>query len=261
MIDGRFISANGLEIFYRDVGQGRSLILLHGATDTHKLWQSSVPFFADSFRVLTPDSRGHGHTINPSNRLSYRDMADDLAEFIHGLKLEKPFVFGYSDGGQAALEFGMHYPDIPSGLVIGGAWYQFSVAYQEALRKAGFIGPGKIDFQIFEKFAPDDWKDRMQKFHPHPDPDYPKVLLNNLASLFWTPLNYDQKDFNKIQVPTLVMIGEKDEMVPLEEARELASLIPGAEFAIIPGATHNQVIVAGGEFLNIVMDFLLRQID
>ena len=261
MIDGRYISANGLEIFYREVGQGRPLILLHGATDTHKLWQSNVPTLAESFRVFTPDSRGHGRTINPSNQLSYRTMADDLAEFIHALELEKPFIFGYSDGGQAALDFGMRYPDIPGGLVIGGAWYRFSLQYQEALRQAGFMGAGKIDFQIFEEFAPEDWRDRMRKFHPNPDPDYPEALLGNLASLFWTPLNYDRGDFLKILAPTLVLVGEHDEMVQPEESRDMTSLIPGAEFAIIPGANHNQVIIPGGEFLPIVIDFLSRQID
>ena len=261
MVEGRYISANGLEIFYQDAGQGRPLILLHGATDTHKLWHSFVPALSESFRVFTPDSRGHGRTFNPSQELSYQTLADDLAEFIQELDLEKPFVFGYSDGGQAALDFGMRYPDIPGALVIGGAWYRFSAEYQDALRQAGFIGPGEIDFQIYGKFAPEDWKERMSKFHLNPDPNYPEVLLKNLATLFWTPLNYGKEDFKKILAPTLVLIGELDEMVQPEESREMALLIREAELAVIPGATHTQVIVPGGEWLPIVIDFLLRQRD
>ena len=100
----------------------------------------------------------------------------------------------------------------------------------------------------------------MGKIHPNPDPNYPEVLLKSLASLFWTPLNYDKEDFLNIQAPTLILVGEKDELVLPEESREMAAMIPGAEFAEIPGATHTQVIVPGGECLPIVIDFLLRQL-
>lgn len=261
MAEGKFIHANGADIFYQEVGQGKPLILLHGATDTHALWTTSIPYFSKSYTVIAPDSRGHGRTLNPLGMLSYPLMADDLAAFIQELNLEKPYVFGYSDGGQIALDLGMRYPNLAGALVIGGAWFRFSAEYQHALKAAGFIGAGELDFQTYEKFAPPDWRERMGKYHPHPDPDYPEVLLRNLASLFWTPLNYDQEDFLQIQVPTLILVGEEDEMVPPEESRQMAAMIPGAEFAAIPDATHNQVIVREGEYLPIVIDFLSRQRD
>ena len=258
---GKFAQANGLEIFYREAGQGKPLILLHGATDTHTLWTPFIPDFLKFYKVIAPDSRGHGRTLNPLGMLSYPQMADDLAAFIQELDLEKPYIFGYSDGGQIALDLGMRYPDLAGALVIGGAWYRFSENYQDSLRKNGFLGPGEIDFQVFNKFAPADWIERMRKFHPNPDPNYPKVLMRNLATLFWTPLNYEREDFLEIQAPTLVLVGENDEMVPPEESREMAEMIPGAEFAIIPGTTHTQVIVPGGECLSVVIDFLARQED
>lgn len=261
MTEGKFVNANGLDIFYQEYGNGRPLILLHGATDTHKLWTPFIPELSNTFQVFTPDSRGHGRTLNPAGGLSYQTLADDLAAFIEELDLEKPFIFGYSDGGQTALDFGMRYPDVAGALVIGGTWYRFSAEYQDALIEVGFVGAGEIDFHSYEKFAPEDWRERMGKHHPNPDPNYPEVLLRNLAFLFWTPLNYDKEDFFKIQAPTLIMVGDQDELVPPEESREMASLIPGAEMALIPGATHTQVIIPGGECLPIVIDFLLRQLD
>ncbi len=143
MTEDIFILANGLDIFFQEAGQGRPLILLHGATDTHTLWKPFIPGLSKYFKVITPDSRGHGRTFNPIGTLSYKVMADDLAAFIQAKRLEKPFVFGYSDGGQAALDFGMRYPDIPGALVIGGAWYRFSKEYRCGLSRAGFVGPGK----------------------------------------------------------------------------------------------------------------------
>lgn len=255
---GYYLTANGLNIFCNEFGEGQSLILLHGATDTHKLWNPHLPELSKYFRVITPDSRGHGRTLNSSRQLSYQLMADDLAGLIRKLKLVKPFIFGYSDGGQAVLDFGMRYPDLPGALVIGAAWYRFSEEYQAAITGSGFIAPSKIDFEVFEKNAPPDWEERMRSAHSDPDPDYPRILLESLAQLWWTPLDYAEDDFKKITAPTLIIMGEKDEMIPLAEAKEMATLIPGAELSVIPGAKHNDVLVNGGLFISLLLDFLSR---
>ncbi|NQS90794.1 MAG: alpha/beta hydrolase [Chloroflexi bacterium] len=254
---GNFISANGLDIFYREFGKGRPLILLHGATDTHNLWKPHIPVLSRSFRVITPDNRGHGLTINPDSSLSYQVMADDLAGFINGLRLEKPFVFGYSDGGQAVLDFGMRYPDLAGGLVIGGTWYRFSRKYQRAIQAAGFEGPGLVNYSVFEQNAPPDWEERLRRTHPDPDPEYPKLLLKYLASLWWTPLNYSEEDFKKITAPTLILMGERDEMIPLDEGREMAGMIPGAELLVIPDLTHNEVLMPESQAVHLVLSYLL----
>ena len=261
MAVGKYIRANGLDIFYREHGLGHPLVLLHGATDTHKLWDKFIPELSKIFRVITPDTRGHGRTINPDGVLSYQQLADDLAAFIQALDLDKPFVFGYSDGGQAALDLGLRYPDLTGGLILGGVWYRFSEEYQSSLKVSGFMGPGEIDFQVFEKNAPADWKERMAKAHPHSDPNYPVFLLRELAVLFWTPLHYSASDFLRISAPTLILMGEKDEMVPPAEARELADLIPGARIEIIPGATHSGVFDRGDLITRIVMDFFTHLME
>lgn len=99
----------------------------------------------------------------------------------------------------------------------------------------------------------------MSKVHLDPDPNYPESLLLNLAALFWTPLDYSPENFLSITAPTLILMGENDEMVPVDEARELADLIPGAKFEVIPGATHSGVFDHKDEITRIVVDFLTRQ--
>lgn len=74
-------------------------------------------------------------------------------------------------------------------------------------------------------------------------------------------MNVDQEDFLKIQASTLILVGEQDELVPPEESREMAPLIPGAELALISDATHTEVIIPGRVCLPIAIDFLLRQLD
>jgi pimeloyl-ACP methyl ester carboxylesterase len=64
-------------------------------------------------------------------------MADDVAAFIQALDLKKPLIFGYSDGGQIALEVGMRYANMTKALVVGAAWYKFSEAYISSLKAMG----------------------------------------------------------------------------------------------------------------------------
>ncbi|MCJ7716316.1 MAG: alpha/beta fold hydrolase, partial [Anaerolineales bacterium] len=228
---------------------------LHGATDTHNLWDPFVPDLSKSFRVITPDSRGHGRTDNPSGELSYELLADDLGAIILALDLDRPFVFGYSDGGQAALDFGMRYPDLAGRLILGGVWYRFSKQYQAAISAAGFVSPGIVDWIVYQQQAPPDWFEHLRTAHPNPDPEYPRTLLKALAKLWWTPLYYSKEDFLKIRVPTLVLMGEKDEIIPVDEGRELVELIPGAEISVIPGASHAGVFKFERELLNILQGF------
>jgi len=246
----KYISANGLEIYYKETGHGKPLILLHGATVTHKILEPHLEGFSRQYRVIAPDLRGHGRTLNPSRELSYQLMADDLVAFIQALDLNKPYLFGFSDGGQAVLDFALHYPDLPGALVVAGVWYQFSEEYQNNISRAGFVSPGVIDWEVYQQQAPSDWEERYRSSHPDPDPNYPSILLESLARLWWTPLNYTDDDFRKITVRTLIIMGELDEMIPLKEAREMAGLIPGAELVIIPGAGHNDVLKMGSKYIS-----------
>lgn len=257
--EGKTVSANGLEIFYREWGSGRPLILLHGATDTHGYWNPFIPSLCKRYRVIVPDNRGHGRTFNPEPFLTYPMMADDLAGMIQALNLDCPYIFGFSDGGQAALDLGIRYPKAAGALVLGGVWFQFSHYYLDAISRAGFVSPGVFDLNVYEKQAPLDWEERLRKAHHDPRAEYPRLLLSMLAKLWWTPLGYTGEDLKKVTSPVLILAGEKDEFIPLGEAQELARMIPDAELGVIPDAGHNQVVISGGIFLDLVLDFLESQ--
>jgi pimeloyl-ACP methyl ester carboxylesterase len=90
------------------------------------MWEEHVRLFAEHFKVLTLDSRCHGKTDSSPEAFSYRTMADDVASFIQVLCLKIPYVCGFSDGGQVALELGMRYPDLAGRLIVGAAWAETS---------------------------------------------------------------------------------------------------------------------------------------
>lgn len=259
MQPGRYAQANGLNIYYEEHGNGLPLILLHGGTGTLSMWQPQIPALAQHFRVIAPDSRGHGRTDNPTGQLSYWLMADDIAAFIQSLGLTRPLVCGYSDGGQIALEIGMRYPGLTAALVVGAAWYRFSETYLNVIKSLGFEGPGVMNIEQIEKVAPDTVR-QWQAEHSRPnDSDYWQTLLKQISTMWWTPLDYTAEDFHKISEPVLVLIGDRDGIIEIEQAFEMYRLIPNAELAILPNTTHMSAISATSNLLTeVALDFLLR---
>ena len=79
------VEVNGATLYYGDQGAGTPLVLVHGGLMSSAMWMPFVAELADGFRVITPDSRGHGRSTNPSGQLSYRQMADDVAGLITAL--------------------------------------------------------------------------------------------------------------------------------------------------------------------------------
>jgi pimeloyl-ACP methyl ester carboxylesterase len=256
--NGRYVKANGLNIYYQEWGSGEPLILIHGGMGTGNDFERFIPVFSKQFRVITPDSRGHGKTDNPSGEFSYRLMADDLAAFMDALALNQPSICGWSDGGQIALELGMHYPDLTNCLVIGATWYKFSQTYTNALKALGIESSGVVNIPHLKQSLPslvEIWSSLHSAVH---GPDHWETVLTQISGMWSTPLNYTADDFQKIKTPTLIMVGDRDQLVPIEEAGEMYRLIQGAELAIVPNSDHSLPRIRREMFSQIVLDFLLR---
>jgi pimeloyl-ACP methyl ester carboxylesterase len=255
-VDSGYVNANGLRMYYEMYGEGRPLILLHGGTATLSSWYEHIPAYVSHFKTIAIDSRGHGKTDNPANELSYVTMADDVAAFIREMPVESPLVLGFSDGAQIALELGMRHPDLIRALVLGGAYYRFSEQYQAGLRGFGFDGPDESGPPHIREI-PDEWAAYLRNEHKREDdPDYWKTLMNQIAVLWWTPLNYTRDDFAALNVPTLIVSGDREEASEIEQSVEMYRMIPGAELFIVPNAGHSQSAAQMSNAL--VIEFLQR---
>ena len=253
---GNFISANGIEIYYQEFGTGEPLVFLHGGMGTSQMCRPVTEVLAKHFRVLSPDSRGHGRTKNTVSELSYQLMADDIAAFISAKNIDSPFVCGWSDGGQIAIELGIRYPGLARAFVISGAWKEFSEGYLQGLSNIGFEAPGRIDLNKMQEVRPEALE-KWQMIHSSQGSEYWKDLLSAISGLWLTPVVYENEDFNRIIDPALILLGDRDTVAPVEQVVELYRLIPNSELAIVPNADHS---LPGSErYVEIVLDFFTRQ--
>lgn len=257
--EGQYVTANGVNMYYEEAGSGEALVLLHGGMGIGKMVEHLVPALSQQFRVIRPDMRGHGKTVNPDEKLSYRLMADDIAAFIDALSLGQASVCGWSDGGQIALELGMHYSGLVKCMVVGAAWYQFSQHYQNVLKAVGFESPGTVNIERVKQ-AMGPMAEMWRSFHAtNDDENRWEKLAAQISTMWWTPLGYTTEDFEKIKTPTLILLGDRDEIIPVEEATAMHRMIPSSELAIVPNSSHSLPLTRVDLLSPIVLDFLARR--
>lgn len=256
---GKFIRVNGIEMYYEDFGTGTPLLLLHGGLGTAAAnWDAYLPTLAKEFRVIAPDCRGHGKSNNASGEWTYSLMAADIAAFIKELDLQKPFVCGWSDGGQIGLELAMRYPGLASAYILGAVWKEFTDIYLQSLQAWGLYGPGDVKIDQFQE-AMSEYVDLLKSIHSPQGAEFWQELLIGTSNLWLTPANYSDDDFKNIVDSMLVVIGDRDQFIPIEDAVSMYRLIPGAELAVIPGADHSLSLFRAPEFLEVILQYLKRK--
>jgi pimeloyl-ACP methyl ester carboxylesterase len=255
---GQYVQANGLNIYYEDYGSGTPLILLHSAMATSMQWRAYLPFLSRHFRLIMPDQRGHGRTYNPHEEIRLPMLTDDLVAFIKALGLAKPFLCGWSTGGDIAIDAVIRYPDLIQAMVVGGITHRVSEIYFESLKAMGVEGPGKVNTEQSERAMPQ-LVELLRVAHSQ-GYDYWKTLLTQLSHEMMEPTLPSHDDLRKITTPTLIIWGDRDQFLPVENAVELYRLHPNAELAVLPNADHAISRTRVEQFAYYARDFLLRHI-
>ena len=228
---GQVVRVNGTDIFYRACGQGSPLLLLHGGTLSGDSWRPYLAGFAEHYRVITPDTPGHGRSGTPPGELSYRGLADAIAAFAEALGLGRPLIAGYSDGGQIALEIGLRHPDLPRALVLGGTLFRFNPGYRAWLEAVvGDPASPLVDTARFARDHPG-WAAWLQRTY---GPDGWQPLLARVKPLWTAPLAYGPDDFARIARPGAGAGRRPRRDRPGRGAAELYRRLPAAELAWSP---------------------------
>lgn len=251
------VKAGDLTVSYAETGSGPPLLLLHGGLANAEMsWAAQYDRLAAHFHVYAPDTRGHGSTDNPTGRLSYDQFADDVVAFCAALNIEYPLIVGYSDGGQTAIELSLRQPGLARAMVLGGTVSFRSADYEAGIRDWGFPAPGVADYDKI-KSGYGAYFDTIEQAHRGDgQPDYLRRMLEQISTLWLTLPNYSLKQLQSITAPVLIIAGDRDHMVDLEQLKRLRENIPSSELAIVPNADHGASELE--LFWVLVMDFLKR---
>lgn len=246
---------DGTQIFYKDWGTGRPVVFSHGWPLDADAWDAQMMFLASrGFRVVAHDRRGHGRSGQPWNGNDMNTYADDLATVIEHLDLKESTLVGHSTGGgEVARYIGRHGTKRVAKVVLIGAVPPIMVKTP--------ANPGGTPIEVFDKIRAGVLGDRAQFYKDLALPFYganrpnAKVSQGVLDS-FWSQGmlgsikgQYDcvkqfsevdfTEDLKKIDVPTLILQGDADQIVPLDDSGRLsAKIVKNAMLKVYPGAPH-----------------------
>lgn len=215
------IKANNVDINYEIYGSGKPIILLHGNSENYKIFDKLIEKLKSQYKVYAIDSRCHGESEN-TEEISYELMAADTVEFIKILEIEKPILFGFSDGGIIGLLIAIKEPTLLSKLIISGA----------NLNPNGM----KKSMLIFSK---------MVYF----------LTKNKLFRMMIEEPDIKADDLKEIKIPTHILAGQKD-VIKEEHTRLIADNISNSTLEIILGENHGSYIIHSDKIYHILKKYI-----
>ena len=198
---------------YIEKGSGEPLILLHGNGESKEYFEHQIPYFAKDYRVIAPDTRGHGETPKGTKPFKLWQFAEDLKDFMDEKGIEKANLLGFSDGGNIALLFALKYPEKVSRMILNGA-----NIFPEGMAEPDF---SKI-VAAYER--------NKAALPEHPE----KQDRFDMLALMVEEPHIRPEELHSLGMPVLVIAGTED-AIREEHTRLIAENIPGAELVFIEG--------------------------
>ncbi|MCX7609529.1 MAG: alpha/beta hydrolase [Anaerolineales bacterium] len=233
------ITVHGIKVAYERRGQGRPLVLLHGYPLDHTIWEPLLPFLEADFDLILPDLRGFGQSSVVQTPYLLTDMASDIAALMDALSLRQAILVGHSMGGYIALAFAASYPERLLGLGLVASQAAADTPERKAARYA-----------LAERVAQNGLGEVAEVMPAALTPIAP--LQESLRTLILRQSSWgvigalramaERPDstplLSHLQVPLVIVHGLADSLVPVERARQVASLAPKARLFELTGVAH-----------------------
>lgn len=239
-----FIKIEGCQLYWNQVGCGPPILLIMGLSFTHEMWFRVFPALKDSYRAIFFDNRGMGRSGVPPGPYSIPQMARDAVAVLDAAGLPAAHIVGASMGGMIAQELALRYPTRVLSLMlactshggflarwpkfrhapVGSKWLRANRADRERSLRQLLYAEGTSLERIEE-----DLRVRCGCAWT-----YRGFLNQFIGILRWT----SYRRLPRIRIPTMVIHGEEDRLIPIRNGKVLAARIPGARFHPIPHAGH-----------------------
>jgi non-heme chloroperoxidase len=248
-------TSDGVEIFYKDWGSGQPVVMAHGWPLSSDSWEAQQLYLADNgFRAIAHDRRGHGRSTQVWDGNDMDHYADDLAALIEALDLRDVILVGFSTGGGEVTRYiGRHGTERVAKLILVSAVPPFMLLTDD--------NPGGVPIEVFDGIRAGVLADRSQFFKDLSAPFYganrPGAKVSQgLRDSFWLQSMlagfknvYDcikafsetdqTEDLKKFEMPTLIIHGDDDQIVPIGAAAMLSSkIVKNSTLKVYPGAPH-----------------------
>jgi pimeloyl-ACP methyl ester carboxylesterase len=261
------------EIYYEDIGSGAPVVLIHGWPLSQAMWEGQInALVAAGYRCVSYDRRGFGRSGRPTGGYDYDTFASDLNDVLTAIDLREVTLAGFSmGGGEVARYIGRYGTDRVRKAMLIAAVPPFLLQTPD--------NPAGVPGTVFEEMLAGVTQDRVaflesfmkNFFNWTPGSGTPSDDVVAFAkSIAWSasPLGTQQcivafgktdfrADLKKFDVPTLVVHGDRDQIVPVEVSGKLsAQLIAGARLEVVKGAPHGLNATHGGELNRLMLDFI-----
>jgi pimeloyl-ACP methyl ester carboxylesterase len=252
-----YAPVNGIKVYYEVYGEGKPLVLLHGAFYTIEMnWAQLIPELSKTRKVIAIEFQGHGHTPFSDRKLDMATLASDVEGVMNFLKVDSADVAGYSMGGSIAYQFAIKSPKRLKKLVIISSTYKTS----------GWL---PVVNNAFKNFKPEFLTNSpMKTAYDAVAPDKTKwtKFLEQMLAFVGTPFNLGDSNIAKITSPVLIISGDNDGLDKVELMKTYQLLgggvtadlgpMPKSHLAVVPSQGHVSLMMQTKTILGYLDGFL-----
>jgi len=241
---GHYAAVNGLKMYYEIYGTGKPLVLIHGGGSTlQTTFGRVIPSFAKTHQVIAVEMQAHGHTADIDRPLSFTQDADDIAELLKQLHIDKADIFGFSNGASTTLQLAIRHPELVNKIIVASTFTKKSGAQ-----------PWFFDMMASATFEqmPQPYKDAYMDINPDSNALH-QMYLRDVTRMQNFPETSDEL-MKTIKAPAFIIISDNDVVTP-EHAVEMHRLLSQSQLAIFPGGhgeylgeltmPYDSIVVAG----------------
>ncbi|MGY3778420.1 alpha/beta fold hydrolase [Isobaculum melis] len=228
------VQVDGADLYYETYGTGPAILCLHGNGGSHKSFMAQVDYFSAQYELILMDSRAHGRSTRGNGKLTFEQMAKDIEALLTQLSIKEVIIFGYSDGGNLALQYALMYPSRVK-LIVASGINLTPQDLKRSMRVSTFISYYLLTFgALFNR------KIRTRR---------------ELLGLIVKQPQLKLSEMQHINCPTLLLVAESD-ISQVGHTQKVAAQLPNGTAIEVPKVGHNFMRKHPQRFNQIVSDYL-----